>query len=67
MPGRWRSASARPGARPRRREMRVIAASYTAAPSEAFVGVNRLRLATEGAARTNIQDAIGQIGALTLP
>ena len=44
-----------------------ITSTYTAKTGEAFAGVTRLRLATEGAARLNIQDAIGQMGALNLP
>jgi hypothetical protein len=44
-----------------------ITSTYTAKTGEAFAGVTRLRLATEGAARLNIRDAIGQMGALNLP
>ncbi len=46
---------------------KAIVSTHTAKTSEAFAGVTRLRLANEGAARTNIQDALTQIGALTLP
>lgn len=46
---------------------KAVVSSYTAKTGEAFAGVTRLRLATEGAARNNIQDALAQIGALTLP
>ncbi len=35
--------------------------SYSAAVGDAFVGVKRLRLATEGAARENIRDALKKI------
>jgi len=43
-----------------------VASSFTATMGDAFVGVTRLRLANEGAARTNIQDAITQMSALSL-
>ena len=46
---------------------KAVMSSFTATTSDAFAGVTRLRLANEGAARNNIQDAIGQMGALTLP
>jgi len=46
---------------------KTIVSSYTATPGEAFSGVDRLRLANEGAARVNIQDALTQISALPLP
>ncbi|MBI3885567.1 MAG: hypothetical protein HY302_07540 [Opitutae bacterium] len=46
---------------------KAITTSHTAGAGEAFVGATRLRLATEGAARDNIQDAVAQMGALTLP
>lgn len=45
---------------------KAIVSSYTAAVSDAFAGVTRLRLANEGAARKNIEDAITQMGALSL-
>ena len=37
---------------------RTIDSTHTAAPGEAFVGVTRLRMATEGAARENIRQAL---------
>jgi len=43
-----------------------IASEYTAKTGEAFAGVKRLRLANEGAARENIQQAIAAMAALTL-
>lgn len=43
-----------------------VVTNFTANMSDAFVGVTRLRLATEGAARNNINDAITQIGAIAL-
>ena len=43
-----------------------ISSEYTARTSEAFAGVKRLRLANEGAARENIQQAIAAMAALTL-
>lgn len=43
-----------------------IASEYTARPGEAFAAVKRLRLANEGAARENIQQAIAAMAALTL-
>ena len=46
---------------------KAITTSHTAKAGEAFVGTTRLRLATEGAARDNIQDAISQMSAVTLP
>ena len=46
---------------------RSIQSTYTAAMSEAFVGVTRLRLATEGAARENIRKVLADISALNLP
>lgn len=44
-----------------------VTSSFTAGWGDAFVGTTRLRLATEGAARANIQDALAQISGLTLP
>jgi hypothetical protein len=38
-----------------------IASEHTAKPSEAFAGVKRLRLANEGAAKDNIQQALTEI------
>jgi hypothetical protein len=46
---------------------KAITSVYTARAGEAFAGVTRLRMATEGAARTNIQDAISRMSALVLP
>ena len=43
-----------------------ITTSHTAKTGEAFAGVTRLRLATEGAARDNIQDAITHLSLLPL-
>ena len=43
-----------------------ITSSHTAKTGEAFAGVTRLRLATEVAARNNIQDAITQMSSLRL-
>jgi hypothetical protein len=45
---------------------KVIDSQYTASPGDAFAGVKRLRLANEGAARDNIQQAIGAMAALKL-
>lgn len=43
-----------------------VASQYTAHPSDAFAAVKRLRLANEGAARENIQQAIAEMSALSL-
>jgi hypothetical protein len=43
-----------------------IPSAYTAKVSDAFAGVERLRLANEGAAKANIQQAITEMGALQL-
>lgn len=43
-----------------------VASQYTAHPSEAFAAVKRLRLANEGAARANIQQALADMSALSL-
>jgi len=43
-----------------------IASEHTAKPSEAFAGVTRLRLANEGAARDNIEQALTEMSALQL-
>ena len=43
-----------------------VASEHTAKPSEAFAGVKRLRLANEGAAKANIQQAITEISAIAL-
>lgn len=45
---------------------KAITTSHTTKTSEALAGVKRLRLATEGSARDNIQDAIQQMSALNL-
>jgi hypothetical protein len=42
----------------------VVESSYTAKWGEAFAGMTRLRLATEGAARTNIADGLSRLGRL---
>jgi hypothetical protein len=46
---------------------KAITSSSTATFSDAFSGVTRLRLANEGAARNNIQEAIVLMSALPLP
>lgn len=46
---------------------KAITSTFTAGATSSFVGVTRVRLANEGAARTNIEDALKQISALTLP
>jgi hypothetical protein len=43
-----------------------VNSEYTAKVSDAFAGVERLRLANEGAARENIRQAISDMAALTL-
>jgi len=43
-----------------------IASEYTAKTGEAFAAVKRMRLANEGAARENIQQAVAAMAALTL-
>jgi hypothetical protein len=43
-----------------------INSEYTATTSQAFAGVERLRLANEGAARENIRQALTELGTLTL-
>jgi hypothetical protein len=45
---------------------KAITSSFTANMGDAFVGVTRLRLANEGAARSNIRDAIAQMSRLSL-
>jgi len=45
---------------------KAIPSTFTAKAGEAFAGVTRLRLANEGAARTNIEQAIKEISALNL-
>jgi hypothetical protein len=44
-----------------------IASTYTAELKEAYIGVKRLRLANEGAARENIRLMLEEISALSLP
>jgi hypothetical protein len=46
---------------------KAIITPFTATMGDAMVGVTRLRLANEGAARANIAQAIAQLGAVTLP
>jgi hypothetical protein len=43
-----------------------INSEYTATPGQAFAGVERLRLANEGAARENIRQALTEMAGLTL-
>lgn len=45
---------------------KAVQSSFTATAGDSLVGVTRLRLANEGAARNNINDAIVQMGALDL-
>lgn len=45
---------------------KVINSSYTATVGEAFAGVKRIRLATEGAVRKNIEEGIQEIAKLDL-
>jgi nicotinamide mononucleotide (NMN) deamidase PncC len=44
----------------------AITSTYTANMSESFVGVTRLRLAVEGAARSNIAQGMQAVAALNL-
>lgn len=44
-----------------------IASTYTAELKEAYIGVTRLRLANEGAARENVRLVLEEISALSLP
>ena len=46
---------------------KAITTPFTATMGDAFSAVTRLRLANEGAARANIEDALSQISALKLP
>lgn len=46
---------------------KAVISKFTASMGDSLLGVTRLRLANEGAARTNIQDAIAQMSALSLP
>jgi hypothetical protein len=41
-----------------------ILSTYTAKVGDAFAGIKRLRLANEGAARNNIEDALAKLAAL---
>lgn len=45
---------------------KVIKSSHTATMSDSFVGVTRLRMAVEGAAKKNIADGLAAIAALEL-
>lgn len=45
---------------------KIINSSYTATAGEAFAGVKRIRLATEGAVRKNIEEGIQEIAKLDL-
>jgi len=46
---------------------KTISSSHTTQPREAFTGVERLRLAIEGAALANIHDGIQQLGTASIP
>lgn len=43
-----------------------VASEHTAKVSDAFAGIARLRLANEGAAKANIQEALTEISAMSL-
>ena len=43
-----------------------ISSQYTAGAFDAFAGVTRIRLATEGAARVNIEVGLGLLSSLDL-
>jgi PBP1b-binding outer membrane lipoprotein LpoB len=43
-----------------------VASEHTAKVSDAFAGISRLRLANEGAAKANIQEAITEISTMSL-
>jgi len=45
---------------------KVIKSQHTATPGDAFAGVERLRLANEGAARNNIKQGLAEIAGLQL-
>jgi hypothetical protein len=45
---------------------KAVMSSFTATMGDAFAGVTRLRLANEGAARKNIEDALTQLSAVNL-
>ena len=44
----------------------AIRSEHTSKPGEAFAGVTRVRLATEGAVKNNIAEALSRIAALSL-
>nr|WP_314627034.1 hypothetical protein [uncultured Noviherbaspirillum sp.] len=44
----------------------AIRSEHTSTPGEAFAGVTRVRLATEGAVRNNIAEAMSKLAALSL-
>lgn len=44
----------------------AIRSEHTSTPGEAIAGVTRVRLATEGAVKNNIAEAVSRIGALSL-
>ena len=44
----------------------AIRSEHTSTPGEAFAGVTRVRLATEGAVKNNIAEAMGRLGMLVL-
>jgi hypothetical protein len=46
---------------------KAILSSFTATMGDSLSGVTRLRLANEGAARANIQDALTQLSSVNLP
>jgi hypothetical protein len=43
-----------------------VSTKYTAKAGDAFVGVERLRMANEGAARANIKDGLEELSELSL-
>ncbi len=45
----------------------IVASSYTAGMGDSVIGVKRLRIANEGAARENIKDGVNKISAIKLP
>ena len=44
----------------------AIRSEHTSTPGEAFAGVTRVRLATEGAVKNNIAEALSRIATLSL-
>ena len=46
---------------------KLISTSYTTDAKDAFTGIERVRLALDGAARDNIHDGITQLSAIDLP